>query len=103
MGRFSATTNMKSLTFLALFSASRHAETLRDIKNRCKTFVWRPLISRQEAQILKAHKQLNQFLAVGNPDIVAAFADSLDSASLEQIEAIAQKLKALRKAREEKH
>ena len=67
-----------------------------------RAFVWRPLISRQEAKILRAHQQLNQFLAVGNPDVVAAFADSLDSASLDQIEAIAQKLKAVRKAREEK-
>lgn len=66
-----------------------------------RAFVWRPLISPQEAQILKAHKQLNKFLEVGNPDVVAAFADSLDSASLEQIDAIAQKLKAIRKAREE--
>ncbi len=66
-----------------------------------RAFVWRPLISRQEAQMLKAHQQLNQFLAVGNPDVVAAFADSLDSASIEQIEAIAEKLKAIRKAREE--
>jgi len=67
-----------------------------------RAFVWRPLVSRREAQILKAHQQLNQFLEVGNPDVVAAFADSLDSASIEQIEAIAQKLKAIRKAREEK-
>ncbi|NEQ36145.1 MAG: CopY family transcriptional regulator [Okeania sp. SIO3I5] len=66
-----------------------------------RAFVWRPLISRREAQILRAHQQLNQFLEVGNPDVVAAFADSLDSASIEQIEAIAQKLKALRKARED--
>jgi hypothetical protein len=32
---------------------------------------------------------------------VAAFADNLDQASIEQIEAIAQKLKAIRHAREE--
>ncbi|OZH54268.1 CopY family transcriptional regulator [Hydrocoleum sp. CS-953] len=66
-----------------------------------RAFVWRPLISRREDKILRAHKQLNQFLEVGNPDVVAAFADSLDSASIEQIEAIAEKLKAVRKAREE--
>lgn len=67
-----------------------------------RAFVWRPLVSRGQAQMLRAHQQLNKFLEVGNPDVVAAFADSLDSASLEQIEAIAQKLKAIRKAREEK-
>ena len=67
-----------------------------------RAFVWRPLVSREQANILQAHQQLNQFLAVGNPDVVAAFADSLDSASLDQIEAIAQKLKAIRQARKEK-
>ncbi|MBE9126695.1 MULTISPECIES: BlaI/MecI/CopY family transcriptional regulator [unclassified Coleofasciculus] len=70
-----------------------------DRKNR--TFRWQPLLSREQAKILQAHDQLQRFLAVGNPDVVAAFADSLDQASLEQIEAIAQRLKAIRKAREE--
>ncbi|NEP86621.1 MAG: CopY family transcriptional regulator [Okeania sp. SIO2C2] len=67
-----------------------------------RAFVWRPLISRREAEMLRAHQQLNKFLEVGNPDLVASFADSLDSASIEQIEAIAQKLKAIRKVREDK-
>jgi predicted transcriptional regulator len=43
---------------------------------------------------------LQQFLAIGNPDIVAAFADSLDRSSIEQIEAIAERLQAIRKAQE---
>jgi len=38
------------------------------------------MVTKQQAQVLKAHEQLH--LAVGNPDVVAAFADSLDSASL---------------------
>ncbi len=66
-----------------------------------RAFSWKPMVSRQEAQVLKAHDQLNRFLAVGNPDVVAAFADSLDAASLEQIEAIALRLQAARRAREE--
>ncbi len=66
-----------------------------------RAFCWKPLVSRQEAEVLEAHDQLNRFLAVGNPDVVAAFADSLDAASLEQIEAIALRLQAARKAREE--
>ena len=66
-----------------------------------RAFSWQALISREEAQVIKAHDQLNQFLAVGNPDVVAAFADSLDAASLEKIEAIALRLKAARQAREE--
>ncbi|MDJ0706700.1 MAG: BlaI/MecI/CopY family transcriptional regulator [Leptolyngbyaceae cyanobacterium MO_188.B28] len=68
---------------------------------RERAFYWQPLISRENAKILKAHDQLKRFLAVGNPDIVAAFADSLDSASLDQLEAIAQRVRAARKAREE--
>jgi predicted transcriptional regulator len=67
-----------------------------------KSFVWQSPLSKAEARSIEAYEQLNQFLAVGNPDIVAAFADSLDRASIEQIEAIAQKLQAIRVAREEK-
>ncbi|MGA7937537.1 MAG: BlaI/MecI/CopY family transcriptional regulator [Kovacikia sp.] len=66
-----------------------------------RTYFWKPLISREQAQALRAYEQLNQFLAVGNPDVVAAFADSLDQASVEQLDAIAQRLRAIRKAREE--
>lgn len=68
-----------------------------DKQNR--SFTWHPLVSEDQAQALQAYEQLNQFLAVGKPDIVAAFADSLDQASLEQIEAIAQKLKDIRRTR----
>ncbi len=66
-----------------------------------RSFIWKPLISQPQAQALRAYEQLNQFLAVGNPDIVAAFADRLDQASLEQLEAIAQQLRNLRQKREE--
>jgi predicted transcriptional regulator len=65
-----------------------------------RSFVWQPLLSEAEAQSIQAYEQLQQFLAVGNPDIVAAFADKLDLASIDQIEAIAQKLAAIRIARE---
>jgi predicted transcriptional regulator len=66
-----------------------------------RAFRWRPLVSQAEAQSLQAHEQLQRFLAVGNPDVVAAFADQLDGASLEKLEAIAQRLKAIRQARTE--
>ena len=69
---------------------------------RERAYYWQPLISRENAKIIKAHDQLKRFLAVGNPDIVAAFADSLDAASLDQLEAIAQRIQAARKAREER-
>ena len=67
-----------------------------------RAFCWRPLVSREQAQVINAYDRLNKFLAIGNPDVVAAFADSLDSASVEQLEAIAQRLKAIRQARKEK-
>jgi predicted transcriptional regulator len=62
-----------------------------------RAFYWQALISREQAQAIKAYEQLNRFLAISNPDVVASFADSLDTASLEQIEAIAARIKALRK------
>jgi predicted transcriptional regulator len=67
-----------------------------------RSFVWQPTISEAEAQSIQAYDRLNRFLAVGNPDIVAAFADNLDRASIEQLEAIAQKLQAIRTSQEEK-
>ena len=67
-----------------------------------RTFYWQPLVSRQQAQVIEAHEKLHRFLAVGNLDVVAAFADSLDSASVEQLEAISQRIDKARRAREEK-
>jgi predicted transcriptional regulator len=66
-----------------------------------RTYLWQAVISATEAQTLQAYEHLNQFLAVGNPDIVAAFADSLDRSSIEQLESISQRLQAIRKAKEE--
>jgi predicted transcriptional regulator len=65
-----------------------------------RSFIWHPLLSATEAQVIQAYEQLQQFLAVGNPDVVAAFADSLDRSSIEQIAAISQRLQAIRKAQE---
>jgi predicted transcriptional regulator len=66
-----------------------------------KVHQWQPRLTKAEAQILWSHAQMQEFLAVSNPDIVAAFADSLDTASLAQLDAIAQKLNAIRRARED--
>ena len=66
-----------------------------------KAFSWQALISREQAQALYSYEKLNGFLAVSNPDLVASFADSLDTASLEQIEAIASRLNQIRRQREE--
>ncbi|MEM1369324.1 MAG: BlaI/MecI/CopY family transcriptional regulator [Cyanobacteria bacterium P01_H01_bin.15] len=65
-----------------------------------RRIVWQPTVSPQEAQICRAHDQLHKFLAVGNPDVVAAFADSLDNASVERLEAIAERLKEMRESQE---
>jgi len=65
-----------------------------------RAFQWRPLVSREEAQVLQAHDRLQKFLAIGNPDVVAAFANELDHASADKLEAIAQRLKIAREARE---
>jgi predicted transcriptional regulator len=65
-----------------------------------RAFRWHPLVSPEEAKILQAHDRLQHFLAISNPDMVAAFADALDGASVDKLEAIAQRLKAARQARE---
>ena len=67
-----------------------------------RAFFWQPRISRQQAQAIESYDQLNRFLAISNPDIVASFADSLDTASLEQLDAIASRLDAVRRQRKEK-
>lgn len=66
-----------------------------------KVICWQALISREEFRVLNAYNQLHSFLQVGNADIVAAFADDLDLASQNRLEAIAQKLKELRQVKEQ--
>ncbi|MEA5511680.1 BlaI/MecI/CopY family transcriptional regulator [Crocosphaera sp. UHCC 0190] len=65
-----------------------------------RAFSWQPLVSREQAKTLQAYEQLQQFLAISNPDMVASFAESLDTASLEQLDAIATRLQAIRRQRE---
>ncbi|CAD0229358.1 MULTISPECIES: BlaI/MecI/CopY family transcriptional regulator [Planktothrix] len=65
-----------------------------------RAFYWQALLTREQAQAILAYDRLNRFLAIGNPDIVASFADSLDTASLDQIDAIASRLDAIRRQRE---
>jgi len=66
-----------------------------------RVFYWQAKLSKEQAQALTAYEQLNQFLAVSDPDLVASFADTLDTASLEQLDAIARRLKAIRQQRGE--
>ena len=67
-----------------------------------RAFSWQALITREQAQAIKSYESLNGFLAVSNPELVASFADSLDTASFEQIEQIAARLQAIRRQREGK-
>ena len=73
----SVTTVLKRLTAKGWLKCSRQG----------RAFSWQPLISREQAQAIQSYERLNGFLAISNPDVVASFADSLDVASLEQIEA----------------
>lgn len=66
-----------------------------------RAFSWQALVSPEQARALRSYEKLNRFLAVSNPDVVASFADSLDAASIKQIDAIATRLNAIRRQREE--
>ncbi|MFM7189990.1 MAG: BlaI/MecI/CopY family transcriptional regulator, partial [Microcystaceae cyanobacterium] len=66
-----------------------------------KAFSWQAALSQAQANAIQSYEQLQQFLAISNPDVVASFANSLDTASVEQLEAIADRLKTLRQQREQ--
>ncbi len=66
-----------------------------------RAFIWCAKITKEEAEQIKAYEQMQRFLAVSNPDVVASFADSLDSASVEQIQAIASRIEEVRSQRKE--
>ncbi len=65
-----------------------------------KVHLWTARLSREQTNAIYSYDQLQQFLQVSNPDLVAAFADDLDQTSLDKLDAIAQRLKELRAARE---
>jgi len=65
-----------------------------------RAFYWEALVSREQAQAINAYDHLQRFLAIGNPDVVASFADSLDTASVEQLQAIASRLEVIRSQRQ---
>ena len=47
-----------------------------------KIHLWTARLSREQANAIFAYEQLQQFLNVSNPDLVAAFADDLDQTHL---------------------
>ncbi|MBD2424409.1 BlaI/MecI/CopY family transcriptional regulator [Phormidium sp. FACHB-1136] len=63
-----------------------------------KGYVWHPQVNQQEATMLQSHRQLEEFLAISNPEIVAAFADSLDTSALDRLDAIARRIRSMRDA-----
>lgn len=64
-----------------------------------RAFYYKPTITKQQAQAIEAQEHLHKFLAVGSPEIVAAFADNLDAASVDQLKAVAQRLDIARRAK----
>ncbi|AGY58188.1 BlaI/MecI/CopY family transcriptional regulator [Gloeobacter kilaueensis] len=66
-----------------------------------RAFCFTALIGRDAARALAAHSHLQAFLAVSTPEVAAAFADSLDQASVEQLDAIARRIRSVREARGE--
>lgn len=66
-----------------------------------RAFYYKPTVTKQQAQAIEAQEHLHRFLAVGSPEIVAAFADNLDAASVERLNAIAGRIDDARKAREQ--
>ncbi len=50
-----------------------------------RIYVWTPLVSKQEAQAINSYQKLQEFLAISNPDIVASFAQDIDSNTLEKL------------------
>ncbi|MEM9266090.1 MAG: BlaI/MecI/CopY family transcriptional regulator [Cyanobacteria bacterium P01_F01_bin.13] len=91
----------RDLTYSSVATVLRRLEAKGWIaKQRVgRAYHWEPLLSADSAKVLKSHERLQQFLAASNPDIVAAFANTLDQASLEQLEAITQRIQLARRAR----
>ena len=66
-----------------------------------RAFYYRPMVTKQQAQAIEAQEHLHRFLAVGSPEIVAAFADDLDRASVDQLKDVARRIDDARRAREQ--
>ena len=66
-----------------------------------RAFYYRPTVTKQQAQAIEAQEHLHRFLAVGSPEIVAAFADNLDRASVDQLKDVARRIDDARQAREQ--
>ncbi|MFN3926770.1 MAG: BlaI/MecI/CopY family transcriptional regulator [Pseudanabaenaceae cyanobacterium] len=65
-----------------------------------RSIFWRALVTAEEAQSLWAYHQLQSFLKISNADMVAAFVDDLDQSEQDKLQAIAEKLQAMRRQRQ---
>lgn len=63
---------------------------------------WQVTVSRERAQALQAYEHLDRFMAASNPNVVAAFANELDAASLDRIESLADQIKQLKELRQQR-
>lgn len=92
----------RELTYSSVSTVLRRLEGKGWIKSHRsgRSLIWQTLVSRHQAEMLISHRELHRFLDVSNPDIVAAFADTLDDESLNQLESITQRIRAARQSRE---
>ena len=93
----------RDLTYSSVATVLRRLEQKGWIAKRRigRAYHWETLVSENHAKVLQSHERLKQFLAASNPDIVAAFADTLDQDSLDQLEAITQRIQAARAKQQE--
>lgn len=93
----------RELTYSSVATVLRRLEKKGWIAKRRmgRAYHWEPLLSADNAKVLQSHERLQQFLAASNPDIVAAFAGTLDQASLDQLEAITHRIQVARQAQQQ--
>ncbi|MEO1591456.1 MAG: BlaI/MecI/CopY family transcriptional regulator [Cyanobacteria bacterium J06632_22] len=92
----------RELTYSSVATVLRRLESKGWVLGRRvgRAFVWQARVSPQQAEVLRSQQQLHAFLNVSNPDIVAAFADTLDEASISQLEAITERIRAAKAEQE---
>ncbi|MEL6137260.1 MAG: BlaI/MecI/CopY family transcriptional regulator [Cyanobacteria bacterium J06628_6] len=92
----------RELTYSSVATVLRRLEHKGWVSGRRvgRAFVWQTCVSQEHAEVLRSQQQLQAFLDVSDPDIVAAFADTIDEASITQLEAITERIRAAKQARE---
>ncbi len=93
----------RELTYSSVATVLRRLERKGWVSGRRvgRAFVWQANVSAERAEMLRSQQQLQAFLDVSSPDIVAAFADTLDETSISQLEAITERIRAAKAKNEE--